>query len=137
MCIRDRRGDGSYRNDTRVHVSKRSALSDSMMLYSSLSWFMKAGREQNFINLVRKTWQQRGYGDFYGHLLVVQGSAEMMLEYGVHSWDVAAIKPLVEEAGGKFSNWEGVPTIHTPDVLISNGLVHDEVLSLLKPFEKK
>lgn len=130
------KGDGAFRDNTRVHVSKRSRLEESMMFYSSMSWFMKAGNEQNFIQLVRSTWQQRGYGDFYGHLLVVQGSGEMMVEYGVHSWDVAAIKPIIEEAGGRFSNWSGEPTIHTPDVLISNGLVHDEVLALLRPFGK-
>ena len=130
------RGEGAFRNDQQVHVSKRATLAESMMFYSSLSWFMKAGREQQFIDLVRKTYQQRGYGDFYGHMLVVQGSGEIMLEYGVHSWDVAAIKPIVEEAGGRFTNWSGEPTIHSPDVLITNGLVHDQVLAMLHPPEK-
>jgi histidinol-phosphatase len=126
------RGDGAFRGDRRLHVSQRGTLADSMLFYSSLFWFMKAGCEDVFIDLVKKTYQQRGFGDFYGHLLVAQGAGEIMLEYGVHSWDVAAVKPIVEEAGGRFSDWSGTATIHRPDVLITNGLVHDQVLALLQ-----
>ena len=56
-----------------------------MVFYSSMSWFVKAGREQQFMDLVRRTQRQRGFGDFYGHVLVAQGSGEAMLEYGVHA----------------------------------------------------
>ena len=84
------------------------------MFYSSMAWFMKADREAAFIELVKLTYQQRGFGDFYGHLLVAQGAGEIMVEYGVHAWDVAAIKPIVEEAGGRFSDWSGTSTIHAP-----------------------
>jgi histidinol-phosphatase len=55
-----------------------------------------------------------------------------MVEHGVHAWDVAAIKPLIEEAGGRFSDWSGTPSIHRPDVLISNGKLHDAALALLQ-----
>jgi histidinol-phosphatase len=65
-------------------------------------------------------------------VLVAQGSGELMVEHGVHAWDVAAIKPLIEEAGGRFSDWSGTPSIHRPDVLISNGKLHDEALALLQ-----
>ena len=81
---------------------------------------------------MRNTYQQRGFGDFYGHLLVAQGSGEIMVEHGVHAWDVAALKAIVEEAGGRFSTWDGTTSIHQPDVLLTNGLVHDQVLSILQ-----
>ena len=55
----------------------------------------------------------------------------VMAEHGVHTWDVAAIKPLVEEAGGRFSDWDNTPTIHRPDVVASNGRLHDAVLRIL------
>src|SRR5262249_23694674 len=126
------RGDGAYRGDRRIQVSKRGTLDESMMFYSALSWFMKAGHEDTFTYLARNTYQQRGFGDFWGHLLGAQGSGEFMVEYGVHSWDVAAVKALVEEAGGRFSNWDGETSIHKPDVLLSNGLVHDQVLTILQ-----
>ncbi len=61
----------------------------------------------------------------------MKDSVELMVEYGVHAWDVAALKPIVEEAGGRFSCWDGSTSIHKPDVLVSNGLLHDEVLHML------
>ena len=125
------RGHGAFRNDRRIHVSEVSALDESMVFYSSLSWFLKAGKQASFLELVRRTQRQRGFGDFYGFVLVAQGSGEVMAEHGVHAWDVAAIKPLVEEAGGRFSDWDNTPTIHRPDVLASNGRLHDEVLHIL------
>jgi histidinol-phosphatase len=126
------RGHGAYRNDRRIRVSEQSDLSKSLVFYSSLSWFLKAGREAEFIELVRRSERQRGYGDFYGFLLVAQGAGEIMVEHGVHAWDVAAIKPIIEEAGGRFSNWDGGTDIFKPDVLVSNGKLHDEVLSILR-----
>jgi histidinol-phosphatase len=126
------RGDGAYRNDRRIRVSDVGELSQALVFYSSLSWFIKAGRREAFLELVHRTDRTRGYGDFYGFVLVAQGSGELMVEHGVHSWDVAAIQPIVEEAGGRFSNWSGQATIHSPDVLISNGKLHDEALAILQ-----
>jgi histidinol-phosphatase len=54
-----------------------------------------------------------------------------MVEHGVHIWDVAAIKPLIEEAGGRFSDWDGNPRIDRADVVVSNGLLHEEALRIL------
>jgi histidinol-phosphatase len=102
------------------------------MFYSSLSWFVKAGRQEQFLQLVARTQRQRGFGDYYGHLLVAQGAGEFMVEHGVHAWDVAAIKVIVEEAGGRFTDWNGRPTIHTSDCLASNGRTHEAVLAILR-----
>ena len=52
-----------------------------------------------------------------------------MVEHGVHAWDVAALKPIVEEAGGRLTDWDGGGDITRPDVLASNGRLHDEVLA--------
>ena len=126
------RGDGAYRNERRIRVSDIGELSQALVFYSSLSWFIKGGRQEAFLELVRRTDRTRGYGDFYGFVLVAQGSGELMVEHGVHAWDVAAIQPLIEEAGGRFSNWSGQVTIHSPDVLISNGKLHDAALAILQ-----
>ena len=126
------RGDGAWRNDRRVRVSDVSDLSKSVLFYTSLSWFLKAGRHDQFLELVKRTDKQRGYGDFYGHVLVAEGAGEVMVEHGVHAWDVAALKPLVEEAGGRFTTWAGGHSIHEPDVVASNGRLHDEVLAILR-----
>jgi histidinol-phosphatase len=126
------RGDGAYRGDRRLRVSEVSDLGEAMLFYSGISWFTRAGKEAEFLELARRTQRQRGFGDFYGFVLVAQGSGEVMVEHGVHPWDVAAIKPLVEEAGGRYSDWDGGPSINRPDVLISNGRLHEEVLALLR-----
>jgi histidinol-phosphatase len=125
------RGDGAFRNSKPIHVSPVDKLEDALLMYSSLAWFMRAGREKQFIELTLRTQKQRGFGDFYGHLLVAQGSGEIMVEHGVHAWDVAALKPIVEEAGGRFSDWDGTPSIHRPDVVVTNGTLHNEVLAIL------
>jgi histidinol-phosphatase len=125
------RGDGAFRGDRRLHVSDVATLGDAHLFYSSLSWFVRAGKEAEFLDLAARTQRQRGFGNFYGFVLVAQGSGELMVEHGVHVWDVAAIKPLVEEAGGRFSDWDGRPDVHRPDVLVSNGRLHDTALRIL------
>ena len=125
-------GAGAFRDDQRIHVSRIDSLNESVMFYSSLAWFVKAGRANQFLQLVARTQRQRGFGDYYGHLLVAQGAGEFMVEHGVHAWDVAALKVIVDEAGGRFTDWSGNSTIHTPDCIASNGLMHDAVLEIMR-----
>jgi histidinol-phosphatase len=125
------RGDGAFLNDRRIRVSAVGDLSKALLCYSSIGWFRRAGREKTFLELAAKTERQRGFGDFYGFVLVAAGAADVMVEHGVHAWDVAATKALVEEAGGRFTDWAGTPTIDTPDVLATNGLLHDPVRTIL------
>jgi histidinol-phosphatase len=126
------RGAGSFRGERRIRVSDVADLSLAQMFYSSLSWFMKAGCKDTFIDLAMRTQRQRGFGDFYGFVLVAQGSGELMVEYGVHAWDVAALKVIVEEAGGRFTDWDGGADIYRPDVLVSNTRLHDVALEILR-----
>lgn len=132
LTYRAMRGDGAYRGERRIRVSDVDRLSESHLYYSSISWFVQAGYEKAFLNLAAQTQRQRGFGDFYGFVLVAQGSGELMIEYGVHVWDVAAVKPIIEEAGGRFSDWDGNPDIHRPDVIVSNGRLHDIALRILR-----
>ena len=125
------RGDGAYVGDRRIQVSTEDQLSESLMCYSSIRWFQSAGREKTFLELVSKTQRQRGFGDFYGFVLVAEGAADLMLEHGVHEWDVSALKAIVEEAGGTFTDWKGTPTTATPDVLATNGKLHAATLAIL------
>jgi histidinol-phosphatase len=126
------RGDGAYMNDRRVRVSDVGKLADALLCYSSLSWFTRAGRERTFLELANRTHRQRGFGDFYGFVLVAEGAADLMVEHGVHAWDVSGLKAIVEEAGGAFSDWDGTPTTERPDVIASNGKLHDEALKILQ-----
>jgi histidinol-phosphatase len=132
MTYRALRGDGAFMNERKIRVSNAATLADSLVCYSSINWFTKYGRERTFIELASRTARQRGYGDFYGFVLVAEGAAELMVEHGVNPWDVAATKAIVEEAGGKFTDWDDNPTIHRPDALASNGKVHAEALAILR-----
>jgi len=126
------RGDGAYRGERSIRVSEVAELKNATVFYSSLSWFERAGRRSDFLRLAASTQNQRGYGDFWGHMLVAQGSGELMLDHGLHVWDIAAIKPIVEEAGGHFTNWEGQPDIWKPDALASNKKLHRAALETLR-----
>ncbi|MCE9561413.1 MAG: histidinol phosphate phosphatase [Planctomycetes bacterium] len=132
MTYRALRGDGAFMNERQIRVSNVSTLADSLLCYSSIGWFTRAKREKAFLELANRTSRQRGYGDFYGFVLVAEGAADVMLEHGVNAWDVAATKAIVEEAGGRFTDWDDNPTIFRPDVLATNGKVHAETLSILK-----
>lgn len=122
------RGDGAFRDDRPIHVSKVADMTKAHLYYSSLSWFKKAGALDRFLELYFRTERQRGFGDFYGFVLVAEGAGDVMVEHGVHAWDIAALIPLLEEAGGKMTAWDGTVDIERTDVLASNGLLHTEVL---------
>jgi histidinol-phosphatase len=132
MTYRALRGGGAYVNERKIHVSGVSTLADSLLCYSSINWFRTAGRERTFLEFAGRTSRQRGYGDFYGFVLVAEGAAELMLEHGVNPWDIAATKAIIEEAGGTFTDWEGAATIDRPDVIASNGHVHAEAMAILR-----
>jgi histidinol-phosphatase len=135
LTYRALRGDGAYRNQGRIHVSQVANLAEAHLFYSSVSWFVKAGRQDTFLRLAEKTQRQRGFGDFYGFVLVAQGSGELMVEEGVHVWDVAGLKVIVEEAGGRFTDWDGNATIYRSDVVASNGRLHEVALRILRGSE--
>jgi histidinol-phosphatase len=126
------RGEGAYRGERRLHVSEIAALADAHLFYSSVAWFSRAGKMEAFLELAARTERQRGFGDFYGFVLVAQGSGELMIDSGVHPWDIAAVVPIIEEAGGRFSSWQAIRTLESPQVIASNGLLHDEALRILE-----
>jgi histidinol-phosphatase len=126
------RGDGAYRDRQRIRVSEVDDLSQATLFYTNLKWFERSGTQADFLRLMGRTQNPRGYGDFWGHVLVAQGSGDVMAEHGVHVWDVAAIKPIIEEAGGRFSDWDGQPDVHRPDIVVSNGKLHEATLAALR-----
>ncbi|MBX9677405.1 MAG: histidinol phosphate phosphatase [Gemmataceae bacterium] len=125
------RGDGAYRDSRRIRVSDVADLSHAHLYYSSIGWFKKANAEANFLSLYHQTERQRGFGDFYGFVLVAQGAGDVMVEHGVHAWDIAALIPIVEEAGGKMTAWDGTIDLERPDVIATNGVLHDKILAHL------
>jgi histidinol-phosphatase len=137
LTYRALRGDGAYRGERRIRVSDASDLSQALVFYTGITWFLETKQEKVFTDLCRRSDRQRGFGDFYGYALVAQGAGELMVDQDVHPWDVAAVKPIVEEAGGRFSDWDGNPTIHRPDAVASNGRLHDAAVSILSEAERR
>lgn len=127
-----RKGQGAFANGRRVQVSAIAHLSDAMLVYGGLKDLKVHPCWPGFLRLVDMTARQRGFGDALGHSMVICGHAEVVLEPEIKPWDVAATKLLVTEAGGRFSDFHGRASIYTGTAVISNGLVHDAVLDLLR-----
>ncbi len=124
------RGLGCRWNGRTAHVSEVDRLSDALLLTTSVRAVERRGIP--FRRLIEASGFQRGWGDCYGHVLVATGRAEAMLDPHVAPWDNAPFLPILEEAGGRFTDWEGRPTIRSPDSLSTNGRLHDGVLQLLR-----
>ncbi len=129
-----RRGQGAWADDVPLRVSPVDDLGDAMLVHSSLNLLrpLDGGRWwDGFVRLVERTDRQRGFGDYFGYTFVLRGQAEVMLEADVKPWDIAPFKVLFEEAGGRFTDFTGRPTIYSGTAVASNGRLHDETLSLL------
>jgi histidinol-phosphatase len=126
------RGEGTFKNDKRVHVSDVPKLDQALASYSGYQYFQKAGKEKQFLAVLRGVDRARGFGDYYGFTLLAQGSIDLMVDYGVHIWDIAGLKVIVEEAGGRFTDWDGGNDLERPDCVASNGKFHDEALAILR-----
>jgi histidinol-phosphatase len=116
---------------TRCRVSGVSELADASFSYSSVGGWEERGRLDGFLDLSRKVWRTRAYGDFWSHVMVAEGTVDVSAEPEVSLWDIAALQILVEEAGGVFTDLTGTPTPTGGSVLCTNGLLHDQVLELL------
>jgi histidinol-phosphatase len=127
-----RKGQGAFANGQPVQVSAVSTLSEAMLIHGGLKDLQVRPCWQPFLRLVEATARQRGFGDALGHSVVICGHAEVALEPEIKPWDVAATKIIVTEAGGRFSDFAGTPSIYTGSAVISNGLVHDTVINMLQ-----
>jgi len=117
---------------TTCRVSGVTDLSDASLSYSDPAEWRLAGRERGFAELSGNCWRTRAYGDFYSYMLVAEGAVDIAAEPQLSLWDVAALIPIVTEAGGSFTSIDGQPSGGRPDsALATNGLLHESVLSLL------
>jgi histidinol-phosphatase len=133
-----RRGGGAWAqsaDDTaprRIRVSRVAALADAQILYGSGYDIEESGRAPGFHDLLGAVWRERGFGDFWGYALLAEGAAEAVVEINLSTWDAAAPMVLVEEAGGRATDLDGRRAIDSHTFLVSNGLLHDEVLGRLR-----
>jgi histidinol-phosphatase len=125
------RGSGAFADGVPLRVSKVARIEDAQLGHSSVSSWTQHGLRDRFLELERRCWRGRGFGDFWTHVLVAEGAVDVAAEPEVSLWDVAAVQVIVEEAGGRFTNLAGVPRPDGGSAVSTNGLLHDEVLEIL------
>ncbi len=125
------RGLGCFWNGRRVRVSSTRRLSEATLMCSDFHGMISSGFAQNLDDLCRKTKMQRTWGDAYGHALVATGRADIMIDPKMAVWDCGPLLPIIEEAGGQYTTWNDIATIHGADALSTNGHLHEEVRKIL------
>jgi histidinol-phosphatase len=117
------RGAGAYVNGERIHVSAIEHVEDAVLSFAI---------ENEVPEIARRAWHARGFGDFWAYMLVAEGGVDGAVDAeGVNEWDLAAVQVIVEEAGGRFSDRDGVSRIDAGSAVASNGLVHEALLAAL------
>jgi histidinol-phosphatase len=113
--------DGSVR---KLSVSGIADLEHASLSYNNLQLWDQAGKAQQLIEFSRRIWRTRAYGDFWSYMLLAEGALEIVTENDLKIYDIAALVPIVEQAGGEFSALEGPLTADTSSVLATNGKLH-------------
>lgn len=114
-----------------LRVSQVDRLSDASLSYASLNGWADVGRLDAFLQLTRSVWRSRAYGDFWCYMLVAEGAVDVAAEPELSLWDMAALAPIVTEAGGRFTGLNGVDGVHQGNAAVSNGMLHAAFLAAL------
>lgn len=114
-----------------ARVAATDHLEESIFVTSEVKTFHERDSAEGFQRLQQACWITRTWGDAYGYYLVATGRATVMVDPIMSVWDAAAILPILEEAGGRFTDWSGRATVHGGEGVGSNGRIHETVLKLL------
>ena len=130
------RGNGAFTKDIDgrirlIETSKVSDLAASSISYNSLQLWDQAGKLDELVTLSRQVWRTRAFGDFLSYMYLAEGALEMVSEHDLKLYDIAALVPIVEEAGGTFTAIDGPLTAENSSVLATNTLLHDEFMKAL------
>lgn len=125
------KSSGCYMNGKKVKVSGISNISNSYLMYGCMNYMIRQPYMNNFLSLTEKCSHSRGFGDCYGHSLVITGKADIMIDPLVAPHDIAAVKICIEEAGGILTDFNGNNSIYNGNAVVTNGYLHKEVLKIL------
>ncbi|WP_036318990.1 inositol monophosphatase family protein [Microbacterium indicum] len=117
--------------DRRVSVSDVASLDEASLSFQSIDQWRRAGHLDELLALQERVWRDRAYGDIWSYMLLAEGRVDIVGEFDVKEYDIAAAVAIVREAGGRFTSFEGADRIDTLSALASNGLVHDAALAVL------
>jgi histidinol phosphatase-like enzyme (inositol monophosphatase family) len=126
------KGLGCFWNGERARVSQTARLEDALLLSTDFGSCACYGFGAAAEELERRASMRRTWGDCYGYVLVATGRADVMLDPAMNVWDCAALLPVLEEAGGTFSDWQGRRTIHSGNAVATNGELFPEVIRIIK-----
>ena len=126
------KGVGCFLNGEPARVSTTARLEDALLLSTSFVACARHGFGRVAEQLQARARISRTWGDCYGYVLVATGRADVMLDPVMNLWDCAPLLPIMEEAGGTFTDWRGVRTAAGGNAIATNGLLFDEVMSLIK-----
>ena len=125
------RGLGAFRDGERLSVSEVGDLADAQLSFAWDTTGAFAGIGDRLLALAHRCWRARGIGDFWQHLLVAEGAFDIAVDPVVSHWDVAALVPILEEAGARWSTVDGRADADGGSFVCSNGLLHDAALDAL------
>ncbi len=130
------RGDGAFATTLggaprRLQVSRVAELADASLSYASLGGWAGLGRLERFLGLTEQVWRTRGFGDFWSYMLLAEGAVDLAAEPELSLWDMAALAPIVTEAGGRFTGLNGADGVQHGNAAASNGLLHDALLAAI------
>jgi fructose-1,6-bisphosphatase/inositol monophosphatase family enzyme len=125
------RGEGCHWRGQRARVSNTPDLNDAVCLTTGTDVESEPGLSAALDRLTQAAGPARTWGDCYGYVLVATGRADVMIDPLMHVWDCAPVLPIIEEANGRFTDWQGQRTIRGGNAVASNGLLHDQVLARL------
>lgn len=117
----------------RLKTSAVASLDDAAVSFQSITQWADAGYLPSLLRVADRVWRDRAYGDVYAYMLLAEGRLEMVAEFDVKEYDIAAAVPIVREAGGTFTAFSGVDTISDRSSLATNGLLHEAFLDLIRP----
>jgi histidinol-phosphatase len=110
--------------ERKIEVSNIADAAHASISYNNLKLWDESGKLPQLIDFSRKLWRTRAYGDFYSYMLLAEGSVDIVAEHDLKIYDIAALVPIVEQAGGKLTALDGPLTAETSSVLASNGKLH-------------
>jgi histidinol phosphatase-like enzyme (inositol monophosphatase family) len=124
-------GEGSWWNGSRAHVSQTTDLAEAVVITTDTRFAGSPEKLPRLHSLVSKAAACRGWGDCYGYLLVATGRADIMIDPLMNPWDAAAVIPVIQEAGGVFTDWKGQSTAFGGDGAATNAGLADVVRDIL------
>lgn len=127
-------GEGAWTDPAaprRIRVSGVDEVADAVLSYNSIQGWDGAGRVDDLVALQRDVWRARSYGDAWSYMLLAEGHIDAVGEFDLKPYDMAALVPVIEEAGGRFTSVDGQPGPWHGTALATNGRLHDALLERL------